>query len=158
MTRDEELLIGVYDGYTLYKEVRTPTWYYECEEWEWEKLDISEVWVRGETEEFKKTPCVSANYWDMEKDLPKQWEDWQYGFKYDTDWNALIPVVKRAMFEIHMEISEDPLAILGGDDERKKELRRTRDKLENTLLICDIEKLHPVVVQAIKLITGNKQQ
>jgi len=76
--------------------------------------------------------------------------------RFDTSYDWLIPVVKKAMFEIRMEISEDPLAILGGDDERKKELRRTRDKLENTLLTCDIEKLHPIVVQAIKLITGKK--
>jgi len=92
-------------------------------------------------------------YEEMElRDGPKQLSD----MEYDSDWTWLIPIVKRAMFEIRMEISEDPLAILGGDDERKKELRRTRDKLENTLLTCDIEKLHPIVVQAIKLITGKQ--
>lgn len=77
--------------------------------------------------------------------------------RYDTDWNWLIPICQRLLFEIKMEIEQDPFAILGGDDERKKELRRTRNKIEQSLLSMKIEVLHPIIVDGIKLINNNEQ-
>lgn len=63
MTTEEKEQVAILDGYTLYKECRTPTWYYECENWKWEELNISEVWVTGETELFKQTPCITGGRW-----------------------------------------------------------------------------------------------
>lgn len=77
-------------------------------------------------------------------------------FQYHKDWNKLIPVCQKVLFSIKMEIDQDPLAILGGDDERKKNLRRIRDKIENTLLSMKIENLFQVIVDGVKLINNEQ--
>ena len=71
-------------------------------------------------------------YEEMElRDGPKQLSD----MEYDTDWNWLIPVVKKVL-----PVAPD----------------REETEILSALLALEIEPLYTAVVQAIKLITGKQ--
>lgn len=134
-------IIARFEGYKLYKNCKTPTWFYECEVYEWNELDESDIWVKGETELFKQSPCVSSDYWEMKKDMSgKQWEDWTYGYDYFKDWNKLIPVVKKVMND------------LWNNDKTKHPKTMIYNTLRSSIVDLEINEVFESVVNGIKLL------
>lgn len=147
-------IIAMYMGYTLYPSVKVPTWFYECENSEWNNLDENDIWVKRATEEFKKYPCVSQMWWEYEKYIEeKQWEDWHYSIWYNKKWDNLIPVVKKLIGDI-----KDKQKIAGemSDDMELGKWKSQLGLIEMTLLELEIEPLWQEVVKGIQLITNEK--
>lgn len=146
MTKDEiqeqNGVIARYLGYKHYPVCRTPTWFYECENYKWEDLDEDDVWVLEPTEEFDKTPCTSETYWEYERDLPKQWKDYDTYLTYDSSWNELIPVTKQVLEELWNAQIPHP--------------DQSYNNLKNAINTLEIDKVWECTVQAIITLNNSK--
>lgn len=142
-------LIAIFMGFTLYKNCKAPSWFYECENYKWEELNECDIWVKGATYLFKFSPCVSNYYWEIEKNIDdNQWEIWEYesGINYHENWNKLIPVIKKVMKE------------LWGNDKIKHPKTNVYNTLRGSLSELEIKEVFEVVVEGIKLLNETNEQ
>lgn len=92
-TEQKKAIIAKFMGFELFKSCKIPTAFYQ----KLEDLEIADVWVRGATDEFRKTPCTSEDYWNyrMRQSSSQQWDEKNYSLNYDSSYDSLMPIVHR---------------------------------------------------------------
>lgn len=142
-------IIATWLGYKYYPVCKVVTTWYECEYYGWEEMDEGDVWVLNPTEEFEKTPCTSAMYWEYERDMPKQWEDYDQYLAYHSSCDELMPIAKKVVDRLQPQNRGMISPYIA---------QMARESIEQAALTWDIEPLWRAIVSGIQVINGIKEE